>query len=164
MHTSVENNGLNVGRRISHKTDFLRDGIQSSPWFDIPRPGEESMTSAIRSRDQSSSCTMILATSEAGITADGPSSSLAAEGDSFGAGPTSSSSLSLSSLFLKTSSFPLTSLRFLIGPSSCCPSAFGVSLDAALAFSFFFCLLARFFAVFASSISSRSCFRCSNSR
>ena len=121
-----------------------------------PRPGNSP-------RDQSSSCTTILATSEAGIAVGGPSSSLDKKSCSSGTGPISSS-LSLSSLFLKTSSFPFTSLRFLIGPSSCCPSAFGVSLDAALAFSFFFCLLARFFAVFASSACSRSCFRCSNSR
>jgi hypothetical protein len=85
-----------------------------------------------------------------------------------GCGPGSSSSLS-SSLsspgFRNTSSFPFTTLRFFRDCSSPAPAAF-LPPSAGLtpfARAFFFCLLARFFAVLASASSSRCLFLSPNS-
>ena len=84
-----------------------------------------------------------------------------------GCGPGSASlSSSLSSPgFRNTSSFPFTTLRFFKDCSSLPPAAFpppSAGLTP-LARSFFFCLLARFFAVLASASSSRCLFLSSNS-
>lgn len=91
-----------------------------------------------------------------------------------GMGPTSSwfvssSSLSSSPGRLKTSCWPFTSRRFFRGTSAEPLPPPALPLDSAspsfplFARSFFFCLLARFFAVFASACSSLSLFFCSNS-
>jgi hypothetical protein len=85
-----------------------------------------------------------------------------------GCGPGYSSSLS-SSLsspgFRNTSSFPFTTLRFFRDCSSLAPAAFPPSAGLTpFARTFFFCLLARFFAVLASASSSRCLFLSSNSR
>lgn len=110
---------------------------------------------------------MIVGVSAIGTPGGDPGSSAAAAPPGCGPGSSSSLSSSLSSPgFRNTSSFPFTTLRFFSVCSSLALVAFPPPPSAGLtpfARAFFFCLLARFFAVLASASSSRCLFLSSNS-
>jgi len=90
MYTSVKQNGGQTRRAKSSRTEIgsLRDGFLPPPETTQSGPAvrqlRELKSRVIRPRDHSSSCTMILATSEAGTAVDKPPSSSLAESCSSG--------------------------------------------------------------------------------